>query len=216
MVSTQTSRPWKQILLLTSMCPTKVHSTSIECIDDIAITQSRIQHIPLSCPWQTQYQRLRSHLRRIIVPCPPPPQCFENLPSSTTIHSTSYGSVLHSLGYQGWFIATLDNGILLEGVGATYGRVEDTHSYKEELCGNIATLSILNIIRCVYGFNPPDIEHVCDNQSDITATWKENTLSVFDKTEPDYDVIMVARSAISELQQLSTVKAFWVSSHADK
>jgi hypothetical protein len=83
----------------------------------------------------------------------------------------------------------------------------------------VATLplfSILNIIRRVCGLFPPTIEHVCDNKSAIMATWKENTLSIFDKTKPDADVIMVARSAISKLQQFSTVKAFWVSSHADK
>jgi hypothetical protein len=51
-------------------------------------------------------------------------------------------------------IATLDNDIILEGFGATDGRVEDTHSYRAELCGNIATFSILNIIRRVYGFIP--------------------------------------------------------------
>jgi hypothetical protein len=125
-------------------------------------------------------------------------------------------SVLHSLGYQGWLIATLDNGILLESFVATDGRVEDTHSYRAEICGNITTLSFLNIIRRVYGFTPTSVEHVCDNQSDITASWKENTISVFDKTKPNANVIIVARSSISELQQFSTVKAFWVSIHADK
>jgi hypothetical protein len=144
------------------------------------------------------------------------PRCLQNLPSSTNIRSASDGPVLHSLGYQWWLIATLKNGILLEGFGATEGRVEDTHSYRSEFCGNITTLSILDIIRRVYGFTPPAIEHVCDHQSDITATWKENIFSVFDKTKPDADVIMVAQSAISGLQQFSTVKAFWVSIHADK
>jgi hypothetical protein len=81
-------------------------------------------------------------------------------------------------------------------------------SYRAELCGNIATFSILNIIRRVYVFSPISIEHVCDNQSAITAAWKEDTVSVFEKTKPDADVIMVARSAISELQQFSAVKAF--------
>jgi hypothetical protein len=84
------------------------------------------------------------------------------------------------------------------------------------MCDNIATFSIINIIRRVYGFSPPTIKNICHKQSAITATWKENTLSVFDKTKPDADVIVVARSAISELQQFSTVKAFWVSSRADK
>jgi hypothetical protein len=78
------------------------------------------------------------------------------------------------------------------------------------------SLSLTSSGVCVYGFTPPSVEHVCDNQSDITITWKEKSLSIFDKTKPDSNVIMVARSAISELQQVSTVKAVWVSSHADK
>jgi hypothetical protein len=58
----------------------------------------------------------------------PPPHTFQSLPSSTCIRSASDGSVLHSLGYQGWLTATLDNDILLEGFGATDGRVKDTQS----------------------------------------------------------------------------------------
>jgi hypothetical protein len=124
--------------------------------------------------------------------------------------------VPHLLGYQGWLITTLDNAILLEGFGATYGKVKDTHSYRDDLCGNVATFSILSIIRRVYGFVPTSIDHVCYNQSAINATWKEKTLSVFDKTKPDAGIIMVARSAISELQKFSTLKAFWVGSHVNK
>jgi hypothetical protein len=97
---------------------------------------------------------------------------ISSLPSSTCIRFASDGSSLHFLGYQGWFIATLNNNIMLEGFGATDGRVEDTHSYRAELCGNIATFSILNIIRRIYAFYPISIEHVCDNQSAITDTWK--------------------------------------------
>jgi hypothetical protein len=58
---------------LRSISQVKVHRTSIECIDNIAITQPRIQHILFSCPWRTEYQCLPSHLLRIIGPCPPPP-----------------------------------------------------------------------------------------------------------------------------------------------
>jgi hypothetical protein len=69
----------------------------------------------------------------------------------------SDGSVLDFLGYQGWLIATVDNGNLLEGCGATNGIVEDTNFYRAELCGNIATFTILNIIRRVYAFSPNSI-----------------------------------------------------------
>jgi hypothetical protein len=123
---------------------------------------------------------------------------------------------LYFLGYQGWFIVTLDNDILLEGFGAAYGMVEDAHSYRAEIGGNIATFSILNIIRLVYGPPLTSIEHVRDNQSAITDTWKEDTVGVFEKTKSDAVVIIVARSAITELQQFSAVRAFWIGSHTDK
>jgi hypothetical protein len=39
-----------QYLLFVSQGTSNIHRTSIECIDDIVITQSHIQHIPFSCP----------------------------------------------------------------------------------------------------------------------------------------------------------------------
>jgi hypothetical protein len=80
------SRP--RVLLLTpylcSIAQVKVHRTYIECIDDIVITQPSIQHIPFSCRWRTQYERLPYHLRRIIGPCPPLPQCSKPYPHPPT------------------------------------------------------------------------------------------------------------------------------------
>jgi hypothetical protein len=65
--------------------------------------------------------------------------------------------------------------------------------------GNIATFTVLDLIRKVYDFSPPNIEHVCNNQSAITANWKDENISVFDKTKPDADVIKVARKSITDL-----------------
>jgi hypothetical protein len=141
---------------------------------------------------------------------------FSSISNHTAIRSASDRSVLAFIGCQGWLIATLDNDVLLEGVGATDGRVKGINSYMAELGGNIATFTILNIIRCVYNFSPISIEHVCDNQSEITATRKHDTSSMFDKTKPDDDVIIVARCVIFELQLHSTAKYFWVISHSEK
>jgi hypothetical protein len=67
-----------------------------------------------------------------------------------------------------------------------------------------------------YGFCPPIIQHVCDNKSAISATWKDENISVFYKTKPDADVAKVARLAISDIQKHSQVHAFWVEGHVDK
>jgi hypothetical protein len=125
--------------------------------------------------------------------------------STSPIRSASDGSVLDCLGYQGWPVATIENEILIQGFGEMDVCVEDTHSYRAELYGNIATFTILNIIRRVYGFVPCSIKHGCDNQSAITSTWKHNTISVFDRTKPDAYTIIVARVALSDLQLHSLV-----------
>jgi hypothetical protein len=136
--------------------------------------------------------------------------------STSPIRSASDWSVLDFLGYQGWLFTTLNNEILIKGFGETDRRVEDAHSYCAELCDNIATFTILNTIRIVYGFAPRSIEHVCDNQYASTATWKHDTLNIFDKTKPDADVISVARVALSELQLHPPGKPYWVVSHSHK
>jgi hypothetical protein len=64
------------------------------------------------------------------------------------------------------------------------------------MCGNIATFTILTLVRKVYGFSPPKIEHVSDNQSAITATWKDENISVFDKTKPDDGAAKVAATLL--------------------
>jgi hypothetical protein len=69
---------------------------------------------------------------------------------------------------------------------------------------------VLALIRKVYRFLPPNIKHVCDNQYEVTATWKDENISVFDNTKPDTDVAKVARNSITDLQSYSKNKAYWV------
>jgi hypothetical protein len=197
---------------LNSIAKVGIHCTSIECIDDIDITYSIPQDITFPCPWIKKYEIPPSHIRRIIIPCPTPPQLIQSMHSTSSLRSASDGSILNCIGYQGWLVATLDKEIIIQGVGATDGRVEDTHFYHAKLCGNIATFAILNIIIHIYS----SIQHVCNNQSAISVTCKYDTLSVFDRTKPDADVIIVARVALSELQLHFYGKPHWVSSHADK
>jgi hypothetical protein len=110
----------------------------------------------------------------------------------------------------------MDNTILIEGYGAIDGRVKDINSYIANICENIATFAIFTLIRKVCGFSPRTIDHVYDNQSAITATWRYKNTSVFDKTKPDTDVSKVARSYIANIRRYSIVKSFWEHGHSDK
>jgi hypothetical protein len=124
--------------------------------------------------------------------------------------------VIHNQGFQYWCVAKIDNEVLRQGFGATDGRMEDVSLYRADICGNIATFAIVTLIRKVYGFSPPSIEHACDNKSAITATQKDDNSSVFDKTKPDSDLAKVAQNAIADLQPVYTVKPFWVEGHTEK
>jgi hypothetical protein len=99
----------------------------------------------------------------------------------------------------------MDNTILIEGFGAMDGHVEDINSYRAEICANIATFSVFALIQKVYGLSAPTIEHICDNQSVIIATWKDKKINVFDKTKANADVSKDARTAIADLQCHSKV-----------
>jgi hypothetical protein len=60
---------------------------------------------------------------------PRPAVMLSTIHSLTKIRSASDGSFLHAQGFQGWLIAKLYNEVLVEGCGATYGRIEDVSSY---------------------------------------------------------------------------------------
>jgi hypothetical protein len=125
----------------------------------IILPIARTLHFP--CPWNTQYQLLPTHLICIIVPFPTPPQIFQSIDSLTHIRSASDGSVIHNKGFQGWLGAKLGNTLLIQGFGATDGRLEDVSSYRAEICGNITAFTIISLIQKSYGFSPPTIEHIC-------------------------------------------------------
>jgi hypothetical protein len=132
---------------------------------------------------------------------------FQSINQISNIRSTSDGSLLHCQGFQDWLIAKLDNKVIIQGFGATDGRVEVVSSYRAGICGNIATFTVFTLIHKVYGMSPPTIEHVCNNQSAIFYTWKDENISVFDKTKPDDDVAKVYRNSISDIQLHSKVKS---------
>jgi hypothetical protein len=154
---------------LQSKALVKRHRSSFGCYNDINIIHNRIHAIQLSCPCSQQYENIPTHLRHIIGPCPSPPQCFQSINHNTNIRSGSDGSVLHCQGFQGWLITNMDNNFLIGGAGVTDGCVDDFSSYRAENCSNIATFAVFTRIRKLYVFLPPTIEHVCNNQSAITA-----------------------------------------------
>jgi hypothetical protein len=77
--------------------------------------------------------------------------------------------------------------------------------------------ALIIVINQAYGNTPPNIEHVCDNQSALTVTWKVQTISIFNNGGPNADVTMVDHNDLTTLvQEFTAVTPCWVQGHADK
>jgi hypothetical protein len=70
-----------------------VHHSSLERKDSVTITTSIPREIQDSCPWKQEYLHLPTHLRRIIGPCPTPPQVFQTMHETIALRTASDGSV---------------------------------------------------------------------------------------------------------------------------
>jgi uncharacterized protein YozE (UPF0346 family) len=89
-------------------------------------------------------------------------------------------------------------------------------SYRSELGGLAAGLAVLGTLERPGLINIRSVKCVCDNKSEILASNRQPSDSIFHKTETDYDVI----STIHELQEMwcnnLEIKYSWVKGQADK
>jgi hypothetical protein len=109
----------------------------------------------------------------------------------------------------------MDNTTIIEGYGPTYGRIEDTTSYRTEVCGTITVLTVYGMIQLVYKWNAAMIEHVCDIESALDRISNNEKDGVFDHSRPDADSITAARLLLSAMKHTSVLPR-WVRGHADK
>jgi hypothetical protein len=86
---------------------------------------------------QTLTCSLTTH-HRTIGPCPPPLEISDSIPS-----------VENEKGYHGCIIVHIDNTTIIEGYGPADGRIEDTASYRTEVCGTIAVLAVYGTIQSI-------------------------------------------------------------------
>jgi hypothetical protein len=103
--------------------------SSIEMKDSTSNNIAAPRRISDPCSWMQSYKILPLHLRRIIGPCPPPPDIFSITPSGIDLRTASDGSVENEKGYHGWIIARMDNNIIIKGYGPTDGIIKDTTIY---------------------------------------------------------------------------------------
>jgi hypothetical protein len=91
----------------------------------------------------------------------------------------------------------MDNTLIIEGYVPPDGRIEDTTSYRTEVCGTIAVLTFYGMIQSVHKWNDSTIKHVCDNESALDHIWNKEKYDIFDQSRPDADAITVVRELFS-------------------
>jgi hypothetical protein len=185
----------------------KLHRSSLECCDDIKIINTAPQEVYFPCPWRHQYELIPTKMYHWSMP-----NILTMIPTNQFPYKNQICKRWIGLTRSG--LSRLADCKL--GFGATDGRIEDVSSYRAEICRNVTTFTSFNLIRKVYVFSTPSIEHVCNNKSAINATWKDENISIFNKMKPDAGIAKFARNAIADIQQHSQVSAFWVEGHADK
>jgi hypothetical protein len=192
-----------------------VYRSSIEKKDSTIINAASLKRISDPCPWTQSYKRLPAHLCRVIGTCPSPPDILSITPSGIDLRTASDGSVENEKGYPGWIIVRMDNTTLIKGYGSTYGRIEDTTSYRTEVCSTIAILAVYGMVQSVYNWNAATIEHVFDSESALNHIWNKEKDVVFDQYRPDADAITAARVLLSSTKH-THISPKWVRGHADK
>jgi hypothetical protein len=70
-----------------------VNRSSLEIKDPITIATNIPREIRDRYPWKQEYLHPLTHLRRIIGPCPRPPQLFQTIPNTIALRTASDGLV---------------------------------------------------------------------------------------------------------------------------
>jgi hypothetical protein len=109
----------------------------------------------------------------------------------------------------------MDNTTIIEGYGPTDGRIEDTTSYRTEVCVTIAVLDIYGMMQSLYKWHASTVEHVCDSESALDCIWNKDKEVIFDQSITDADAITAARLPLSNTKQ-RIISPRWVKVNAGK
>jgi hypothetical protein len=99
------------------------------------------------------------------------------------------GSVALGVGYHSWIVATEDEDILLQGGGPDDGDLCLMQSYRSELGGVAAGLTVLRTLSRPGLINIASTTFLCNNASAILSANRPLTDSIFHRIEGDHDLV---------------------------
>jgi hypothetical protein len=159
---------------------------------------------------------LPRHIQRLAgyIPALPTPTPFDFDEPVDLIIATD-GSVLFGVGYHGWVLATKEETILLRGGGPDDGIQSLMTSYRSELGGLVAGLTVLGAIFRSGTLNIRSIRFICDNESAVTAARRPTSEIIFHNTKCDWDLIVTIQDRIARWCKGIAFSFHWVKGNAD-
>jgi hypothetical protein len=125
------------------------------------------------------------------------------------------GLVTLGVGYHSWVVATEDEDILLQGGGPDDGDIFLMQSYRSELGGTSAGLTLLGTLSRSGLINIAFTTFLCDNESAVLSTNRPLTDSIFHRVEGDNDLVSTIKYLQENWCRGLAITYDWVKGHAD-
>jgi hypothetical protein len=126
------------------------------------------------------------------------------------------GSVVFVVGYHSWLIATKTEQVLLLGGGPDDGSPLYMTSYRSELGGICAGLTVIGVLARSGRINLRSVRMVCDNEAAAKRCNQKLTVSIYHNTESDWDVLKTYHTLHDELCRDIQTNVQWVKGNADR
>jgi hypothetical protein len=141
---------------------------------------------------------LPRHIQRLVrdIPTPRTPSGWDPTIPVNIIIATDE-SVTLGVGYHIWIVATEEEDILLQGGGPDDGDLFLIQSYRSELGGVAAGLTVLGTLIRLGLINIESTKFLCDNATVILSANRPLPDSIFHRIEGDHDLV----STIKDLQE---------------
>jgi hypothetical protein len=124
--------------------------------------------------------------------------------------------VLFGVGYHSWLIATKTDQILQRGGGPDGGSPLYMTSYRSELGGICAGLTVIGVLARSGQINLRSVRMVCNNEAAVKRCNQNLTANIYHSTESEWDLLKPYHSLRDEWCRDIQTKVQWVKGHADR
>jgi hypothetical protein len=125
------------------------------------------------------------------------------------------GSATLGVGYHSWIVTTVEEDILLQGGRPDYGNLFLVQSYRSELGGVAAGLTVLGILSRPGFIKIASTMFLCDNIYAVLSTNRPLTDRILHRIEGDHDLVSTIKDLQENWYRGLDITYEWVKGHVD-